>query len=128
MVLAAVLGNINALVDSVLHPEIPYFDEEHLIVGGVTAVSSAVLSFLLIRYERHLSRARHAIHRLEAILPICANCKRIRTSDGGASIAESWEPFESYFYRKTHSEFSHGICPECMAAVYPDYMREPISE
>jgi hypothetical protein len=128
VVLAAVLGNINALVDSVIHPEIPYFDEEHLIVGGVTAVSSAVLSFLLIRYERHLSSARHTIHRLEAILPICANCKKIRTSDESANIAESWEPVESYFSRKTHSEFSHGICPDCMAAVYPDYVGEPVSE
>ena len=28
------MANLNALVDTVHHPEIPYFDEEHLIVGG----------------------------------------------------------------------------------------------
>lgn len=125
VVLAVLLGNVNALVDSVLHPEISYFDREHLIVGGVTALASAVLSFLLIRYERHLNRAIDTIDHLEAILPICSNCKKIRRSDEGLNVAESWQSIESYFTEKTRSEFSHGICPECMVAVYPDSVPSP---
>lgn len=31
-------GNLNAIVDSMLHPEIPYFDAEHLIIGGLYAL------------------------------------------------------------------------------------------
>ena len=45
------LSNLNAMVDSVLHPKIPYFDEEHLIVGGITALVTAVLFTLLIIYR-----------------------------------------------------------------------------
>ena len=37
------MSNLNALVDYVLHPYIPYFDKEHLIVGGVTGLVSIVL-------------------------------------------------------------------------------------
>ena len=32
------LLNLSALVDKVLHPDIPYFDSEHIVVGGVTAL------------------------------------------------------------------------------------------
>ncbi len=46
-VIVILLSNLNALVDSVLHPEIPCFDEEHLIVGGITALVTAVLFSLL---------------------------------------------------------------------------------
>ncbi len=45
------MSNLNAMVDLVLHPDIPYFDPEHLIVGGVTGLVSALLfgSFFLAR-------------------------------------------------------------------------------
>lgn len=48
------MANLNALVDSVLHPQIPYFDEEHLVVGGVTGVMTAFLFFLVALYTRKL--------------------------------------------------------------------------
>ncbi len=43
------MGNLNALADHVMHPEIPYFDEEHLIVGGISA-AAALLFFIVIFY------------------------------------------------------------------------------
>jgi len=46
--------NLNAMVDVVLHPEIPYFDKEHLIVGGVTGFVSMVLFGLLALYIGYL--------------------------------------------------------------------------
>lgn len=53
------MGNLNAVVDKILHPEIPYFDAEHFIVGGVTALFSAILLFLLdYHYQRSIERAR----------------------------------------------------------------------
>lgn len=36
-------GNLNAIVDSVLHPEIPYFDTEHIIVGSIYALFISIL-------------------------------------------------------------------------------------
>lgn len=50
------MANLNALVDAVLHPQIPYFDEEHLVVGGVTGVMTACLLFLVVLYTRKLKR------------------------------------------------------------------------
>lgn len=126
--LAVLVGNVNGLVDAVLHPEIPYFDSEHLVVGGVTALVSAALSFLLLRYMRYLDRAVDTIIRLEAILSICSRCKKIRRSGADPSAMESWQPIESYITEKTSTEFSHGICPNCRAALYPDYESEPQTE
>jgi PAS domain S-box-containing protein len=51
----SLMGNLNALVDAVLHPEIPYFDEEHLIVGGVAALFTATLLISLVIYINRLA-------------------------------------------------------------------------
>lgn len=123
-VLALLLGNVSSLVDSVLHPEIPYFDEEHLFVGGVTALMSATLGLLLNWYVRRLTKATATIERLEAILPICANCKKIRRSGADPHALESWQPIELFITEKTSTEFSHGICPECLVTLYPEQAAE----
>lgn len=34
------MGNLNAIVDAIVHPEIRYMDEEHIIVGLTTAAIS----------------------------------------------------------------------------------------
>lgn len=125
--LALVLGNVNAVVDSFLHPEIPYFDTEHLVVGGATAAVGAFLFVLLLRYTRRLRRALDTIDRLEALLPICANCKRVRTMGGDPEAAESWQPIEAYIAAKTKVEFSHGICPSCLQALYPEPSTEEVA-
>lgn len=52
-------------------------------------------------------RAEAQIRVLEGILPICANCKRIRGDDG------TWEAVESYVRERTNAEFTHGLCPDC---------------
>ncbi len=124
LVLAALVGNVHALVDSALHPEIPYFAREHLIVGGVTALVSVALSSLLLRYVQQLAGAMDTMNRFEAILPICSSCRMIRRSGADPSAMESWQPLESYISEKTMTEFSHGICPGCMAALYPEYLCE----
>lgn len=117
------MANLNALVDAVFHPEIPYFDEEHLLVGGVTAFVSIVVFGLLFVYARHLERALMRIRTLESYLPICANCKRIRESGADPWRQESWKSLESYITEKTATEFTHGLCPECIAKLYPQYIR-----
>lgn len=123
--LAIAVGNINAVVDGYLHPEIPYFDVEHIIVGGITAVVGASLLLLMLRYSRQLAEAEGTINRLEAILPVCARCKKIRKAGTDPKDQSSWQPMETYFTERTNSEFSHDICPECMAVLYPEYVGTP---
>jgi hypothetical protein len=52
---------------------------------------------------------------LSGFIPICANCKKIRDDKG------SWNPIEGYIQGHTDAQFSHGVCPECMMMLYPDY-------
>lgn len=53
------------------------------------------------------------VQQLQALLPTCMYCKRIRESEN------RWEPLESYIHRHTGSSFSHGVCPDCLAKEFP---------
>lgn len=44
-----VMGNLGAMIDLILHPEINYFDSEHLIVGGTTAFFVAIMLAMLVK-------------------------------------------------------------------------------
>jgi hypothetical protein len=63
----------------------------------------------------HLQKALHEVKQLSGLLPICANCKKIRDSRG------SWQPLEGYISAKSEATFSQGICPECSQELYPEY-------
>jgi hypothetical protein len=119
------LSNLNALVDAVLHPDIPYFDAEHLIVGGVTGIVSIMLCSLLTLYVRYLNKALRNIKTLESIIPICSHCKKIRKPGADPNNMESWQPVEAYITAMTTSQCSHGICPECLAKLYPQFYGQP---
>jgi CheY-like chemotaxis protein len=54
------------------------------------------------------------IKTLSGLLPICANCKKIRNDKG------YWERIETYISKHTSAGFTHGICPECMKKLYPE--------
>jgi PAS domain-containing protein len=62
-----------------------------------------------------LQQAMAEIRTLSGLIPICANCKKIRDDDG------FWHQVEEYISRHSLAEFSHGICPECVRKLYPDY-------
>jgi hypothetical protein len=67
-----------------------------------------------------LEEALLHIKRLEGLLPICANCKRIRVQEISREQGENWVQIESYLSDKTDVLFTHGICPECIKKLYPD--------
>jgi hypothetical protein len=67
-----------------------------------------------------LQQALGHIKKLEGILPICANCKRIRISDANPRNQKNWMKIESYLSDRTDAKFSHSICPECMKKLYPN--------
>jgi PAS domain S-box-containing protein len=64
--------------------------------------------------RRELQASVAEVKVLQGILPICANCKRIRTEDG------RWDAVESYVRERSNAEFSHGICPDCARTWAPD--------
>jgi hypothetical protein len=44
---------------------------------------------------------------LQAILPICSYCKKVRND------RNYWEQVENYLLKHSGLRFSHGVCPEC---------------
>ncbi|MCB2226286.1 MAG: DUF3365 domain-containing protein [Desulfarculaceae bacterium] len=58
-------------------------------------------------------QARREARVLSGLLPICSHCKKIRAKDG------RWEHMETYITRNSEADFSHGLCPECLAKYYP---------
>jgi hypothetical protein len=118
-ILVVFMSNLNSLTDLVFHPEIAYWDEEHLIVGGVTGFITFFLFGYFLLYVRHLQDALTKITSLESILPICSKCKKIRKPNADPSEQESWQEIEPYITENTSSRLSHGVCPECFAALYP---------
>ena len=58
LLIIGLLGNLSALIDLILHPDIPYLDNTHLIVGGILALLATILCIIL---ESHIVR-RDNIH------------------------------------------------------------------
>lgn len=65
-----------------------------------------------------LQRALSEIKTLRGIVPICASCKKIRDDAG------FWQQVDVYVRDHSEAEFSHGICPECMKRLYPEFTVE----
>lgn len=63
---------------------------------------------------KELREALSTVKQLSGLLPICANCKRIRDDQG------EWSNLERYISERSNAEFSHGICPTCREALYPE--------
>jgi hypothetical protein len=61
-----------------------------------------------------LDRTLREIKTLKRIIPICSVCRKLRTDEG------AWETFESYILEHTDSDFSHGVCPDCVGAFLGD--------
>ena len=61
-----------------------------------------------------LREALSTVKQLSGLLPICANCKRIRDDQG------EWVSLERYISARSNAEFSHGICPKCREELYPE--------
>ena len=62
-----------------------------------------------------LQQALDEVQLLKGLLPICASCKRIKDEH------ETWQVLEAYLQDHTEAKFTHGICPDCMRKLYPEY-------
>jgi hypothetical protein len=67
------------------------------------------------RLISELTQALTQVKQLSGIIPICMSCKKIRDDEG------YWEQVEVYVQNHSEADFSHGICPECLQRLYPEY-------
>ncbi len=65
--------------------------------------------------ERLIGELKNALDNikvLKGLLPICAQCKKVRDDKG------YWNQIEKYIETHTDALFSHGLCPGCMDKLY----------
>ncbi len=72
------------------------------------AAAALIVLLALLGARRLLRRVRS----LSGLIPICANCKRIRTDQG------YWSQVENYLKVHSEAKFTHGLCPDCFRALY----------
>ena len=67
------------------------------------------------RLLRELEESMSQVKLLSGLLPICANCKKIRDDKG------YWNQIEEYIQSRSEAQFSHSYCPDCLKKLYPEY-------
>lgn len=75
------------------------------VIGSVSLLrdNSRVFSFL----ESYIKK-----HRKDRLVPICAWCKKIKTTE------KSWEQIEKYLTEEGFGVFTHGMCPDCAETIF----------
>ncbi|MFC1513093.1 response regulator [Thermodesulfobacteriota bacterium] len=99
----------------------------------VFTIQQACEKFLLLRQNEELRRelaqgkdvllaarqeSPEQVERITTVLPICASCKKIRDEQG------AWGHVEAYIESNSGVRCSHGICPDCVSRVYPEFSLE----
>lgn len=64
-----------------------------------------------LRVAERILQFTTQVRQLESFLPICGYCKKIRDD------SNYWQQVESYFQEKQGTQFSHGVCPDCLERV-----------
>jgi len=72
--------------------------------------------------NKELQQALNDIKTLEGLIPICANCKKIKDDDG------YWHSVEEYMTEHSDVKFTHGLCNDCIKKLYPEFAEEILSE
>lgn len=67
--------------------------------------------WMRLRVAERILRYATQVQQLEAFLPICSYCKKVRDDHN------YWQQIEAYINQRTGSEFSHSICPDCYARI-----------
>jgi PAS domain S-box-containing protein len=84
---------------------VPYLDERGAFAGYI---GSCIDITEQVEARRELQEAREReLADLRGLLPICAQCKKIRREDG------EWEQLESYIHGHSRADFTHSLCPGC---------------
>jgi ligand-binding sensor domain-containing protein len=96
-----------------------------LCLVGVAGLIGAVYELRVIglkaREKELQARVAEAVARvkvLSGLLPICAGCKKVRDDKG------YWNQIEIYIRDHSDTQISHGLCPDCVRKLYPEFIDE----
>ena len=100
----------------------PFQKEERSLINAIVERLGKVIERKqaeeALKQERDkLQDALAKVKILSGLLPICANCKKIRDDKG------YWNQIEAYIRDHSEADFSHSICPECAKNFYPEFYK-----
>jgi len=87
------------------------FDKDELRARVDVGVRMIQLQIRLADRIRELQEALAHVNQLKGIIPICAQCKKIRDDQN------YWQRVEKYIAKNIDARFTHGLCPDCAEAV-----------
>jgi hypothetical protein len=89
--------------------------ESAMLLATMTAARGIVILVMTLWFARLAEHERQLLRyvvKLEGLLPICSVCKSIRNETG------AWEPLEPFISSRSDADFTHGLCPKCVAQHY----------
>lgn len=107
-------------LSSFLYRARPGLDLRVMLTVGGALLAALLAGLLALHYRRLTARLKTAleeVNQLSGLIPICAQCKKIR-DDGGY-----WTQVEGYIQARSEATFTHGLCPECQADFFPGSKR-----
>jgi hypothetical protein len=66
----------------------------------------------IITKNAQLEDTLKEVRTLQGLIPICANCKKIRDDKG------FWQKVEVYLEERSNARFTHGLCEDCIQKLY----------
>lgn len=114
------LDDENTAVDAVRRGAQDYLIKGQM--GATLLIRSLKYAVERKRLNQELKEAVATVKRLTGLLPICASCKKIRDDSG------YWTQVEEYIEERSEASFTHGLCPECVHRMFPEYAEEDFSE
>ncbi len=85
------------------------FDADELRARLKVGERVVALERALAKKVGDLQTALDDVNKLKGLLPICMYCKSIRDDQ------DYWHQIEEYIHVQAGTDFSHGICPKCLA-------------
>lgn len=99
--------------------------EAAAMVAYLVAVLTICLGIIKInaqRLENELRKTRQDLETIKSILPMCSNCKKVRDE------RNHWRDVETYLQAQSGAAVSHGLCPDCIRALYPDIAEKVLTK
>ncbi len=96
------------------HTKMELLTDDSEIINYHTLISTSPFEYNSKKFVLITIEDINELIQLKEIIPICANCKKIRNDDN------YWEHVENYFADHIDVHFSHSICPDCKRVLYPE--------
>ncbi len=96
--------------------DIQWFGEAVQVISLRDITERTALRRELEQTIEKLEEALREVRTLKGFIPICAVCKKIRNDEG------FWEDVSAYISEHSDAKMTHGVCPDCMKEMYPEYV------